>query len=115
MKTELWAMAAVLVASFIGSFGALFMKKAAHEMRWHIRSLFNRKFILGSSLYILSTVIFIIALHGGELSVLYPLIATVYIWVAVLSMRFLGEKMNRWKWASVLIITLGIIFIGIGS
>ncbi len=115
MKTQLWSIALVLLAGLIGSVGALYLKKASKEMQMHIKYLFNRKFITGVFFYGVSTVIFIPALKGGELSVLYPLVAAIYIWVALLSMKFLNEKMNKWKWAAILLIIIGIFFIGIGG
>ena len=75
----------------------------------------NWKLILGGSIYIISGVITIIAFKGGELSVLYPLVATIYIWTLIFSIFFLKEKMNIYKWLGILAIVLGVIFIGLGS
>ena len=69
----------------------------------------------GVALYGVGTVLFIPALRGGDLSVLYPFVSLNYIWVSLLSVRFLGEKMNRLKWLGVALIILGVSFIGIGS
>ena len=57
----------------------------------------------------------IIAFKGGEVSVLYPIIATSYVWVSLLSMKFLDEKINIFKWIGISIIIAGIILIGYGS
>ncbi|MDP7115743.1 MAG: EamA family transporter [Candidatus Woesearchaeota archaeon] len=115
MTTAPWSIGAVLVAAFIGSFGAIYFKRAAKDITRNIKSFINAKFILGVFLYVVSTVIFIVALSAGELSVLYPLVATVYIWVALLSIWLLKEKMNKYKWLSIALIIAGIIFIGLGS
>jgi len=58
---------------------------------------------------------FIPALKGGDLSILYPFVSVTYVWVALLSVRFLGEKMNKFKWIGIAMIILGVSFIGIGS
>ena len=66
-------------------------------------------------MYGISTILFIPALKGGELSVLYPFVALAYIWVSLLSVKFLGEKMNKVKWLGIALIILGVSFIGLGS
>jgi drug/metabolite transporter (DMT)-like permease len=57
----------------------------------------------------------LIAFRGGELSVLYPLIALSYVWVAILSKIFLGDMMNPFKWAGIIFIMAGVSLIGIGG
>jgi drug/metabolite transporter (DMT)-like permease len=42
------------------------------------------------------------------LSVLYPVLATSYIWVGWLSVRYLGEPFSGVQWAGVVLIVLGI-------
>ena len=69
----------------------------------------------GVGLYAIGTILFIPALKGGELSVLYPFVALNYIWVSLLSVKFLGEKMNRFKWLGIALIIIGVSFIGLGS
>ena len=116
MKTQLWAIGLVLLACLIGSFGALFLKLASKEFSFNIKKIILDKFIyLGVLFYAAGTILFIPALKGGELSVLYPLVSTSYIWVCLLSMKFLKEKMNPLKWIGIAIIILGVIFMGLGS
>ena len=69
----------------------------------------------GVILYALGTIFFIPALKGGDLSVLYPFVALGYIWVSLLSVKFLGEKMNKFKWIGISLIIIGVTFIGLGS
>jgi uncharacterized membrane protein len=71
----------------------------------------NRKLMLGVLLYGLSTVFFIMALKLGELSVVYPLTSLSYIFVALLSLYFLKEKMNWYKWTGIGFIILGVILV----
>ena len=68
-----------------------------------------------NSLYELATIVFIPALRGGELSVLYPFISLSYVWVSLLSIKILKEKMNSFKWMGVALIIIGVSFIGFGS
>ncbi len=53
-------------------------------------------------------VLLVIALKHGNLSILYPILATSYIWVALLSVRFLDEPFSAAQWVGVLLIVGGI-------
>lgn len=116
MATSLFSIILVTVASFIGSFGAIFLKKGSKHFALSVKGLLkNWELILGLSLYIVPTILFIFALRKAELSVLYPFVATVYVWTSIFSVKLLGEKMNRWKWAGIAAILLGVSLIGLGS
>ena len=116
MATQLWAIATVLFATIIGSFGALYLKIGSKTLSVDIKKLAkNYNLILGFLFYSISSIFFMVALRGGELSVLYPLCAASYIWVYLLSMKFLNEKMNTLKWMGITIIIIGITFIGFGG
>ncbi|MDP7180679.1 MAG: EamA family transporter [Candidatus Woesearchaeota archaeon] len=116
MPTEVWAIELVLLASLLGSLGPIFLKKSAHDFSLNpFKLIKNFNLLIGLSFYALGTILFIPALKGGELSVLYPLIATTYIWVSLWSMKILKEKMNKFKWMGIAIIIVGITFIGLGS
>lgn len=110
MATEIGSIALVTLAAFIGAFGAIFLKKGSEKI-----SITNLNLIFGVILHIISITLYITALRGGELSLLYPLAATSYIWVSIFSVRLLKEEMNLWKWLGVLVIITGVMFIGIGS
>ena len=57
----------------------------------------------------------VIALKYGELSVLYPIISTGFVWVSFLSVYFFNEFMNFEKWLGIIAIIIGISFIGMGN
>jgi len=116
METQLWAVGLVLSASFVGSFGPIMLKKASGSISLRIRDLIkNYYLILGFLFYALGTVLFVPALKGGELSVLYPLVAITYVLVSFWSIKLLDEKMNLKKWAGVLLVVIGVVFIGLGA
>lgn len=58
---------------------------------------------------------FVTALRLGALNVLYPVLATSYIWINLLALFFLGEKVGFLKWVGVFSIVVGISYIGWGS
>src|SRR3989344_4346863 len=86
----------VLLSTLLTSIGQLFFKFGANKLS--LENLFsNYLLFIGIILYIVALVIFILALKNNELSLLYPLYATSYIWVSLLSMFFLNETMNIFK------------------
>ncbi len=116
MKTELWAIGLVLLATVLGSLGPLFLKKASDKLTFNIKSILaNYNILLGFFFYGIGTILFIPALKGGDLSVLYPMIAFVHVLVCLLSVKFLNERMNKLKWIGISLIILGVTFIGLGA
>ncbi len=114
--TEVWAMATVVFATLLGATGSLLFKLGSERLTLNLRKLLtNYVLIAGVIVYGVSAIIFVFALTGGELSVLYPLVATSYIWTCLFSVKFLKEKMNWWKWLGILLIVIGVSFIGMGS
>jgi uncharacterized membrane protein len=114
--TEAWAIAFVLFAAFLGSFGSLYLKKGSARLSRNMRqAILNPDLFKGIIIYGSSTVFYVIGIKGGELSVLFPLISTGYIWVAFLSMKYFHEAMNRKKWAGIALILVGVSLIGMGS
>jgi len=115
MPTQIWAISLVILATLVGAFGPILLKKASMKKFSSFKSIMNNHYLLvGFLLYTLSALLFIPALKGGDLSVLYPFMALIYIWVSLLSIKFLGEKMNKSKWIGVGLIIVGVSFIGIG-
>ena len=116
MATQLWAIALVILATLVGSYGPILLKKASSKRLSKLNSLATNYSLFGGvALYAAGTLLFIPALKGGDLSVLYPFVALTYIWVNLLSVKFLGEKMNKVKWLGIALIIIGVAFIGIGS
>jgi uncharacterized membrane protein len=116
MATQLWAIGLVVLATLVGAFGPILLKKASARKFSGIVSLITNYHLLGGiSLYAIGTILFVPALKGGELSVLYPFVSLVYVWVSFLSVKFLGEKMNKLKWIGIALIIIGVSFIGLGS
>lgn len=115
MATELWAISLVISAAILGSLAPILIKKASKDITLSLETIKNKHLIGGLSLYGFCTLLFIPALKGGELSVLYPLVSVTYIFVAILSIKFLNEKMNAFKWIGIALIIIGVAFIGFGS
>ena len=68
----------------------------------------------GLSLYGFSTILLILALRDGELSLLYPVISLTYVWVTIMSVMVFHETINILKIAGVAIICIGVALLGKG-
>ncbi len=100
------------VAAFIGSIGQLEFKNGANNLQWDIKMLLtNYHLIIAVSVYALSTLLYVYALSKGSLSILYPVIATSYIWTMLFSKIFLKEQVGLTSWAGVFFILLGVALI----
>lgn len=115
MKTEPWAIILTLAGCVVGAYGALYLKKGSSRLSKNlIENLFNWELALGVILYGIATAAFIAALTAGELSVIYPLGGSTYVWVAIFSTRYLNEQMNLKKWMGIGAVVIGISLVGIG-
>ncbi len=72
----------------------------------------NFSLMAGYVLYGLNTLLLVIALRDGELSMLYPIIALTYVWVTVLSYTLLREPPNIFKNMGIGAIVLGVAVLG---
>jgi drug/metabolite transporter (DMT)-like permease len=100
------------LAAFIGSIGQLEFKQGANNLQWDIKMLLtNYHLIAGLVVYALSTVLYVYALNKENLSILYPIIATSYIWTLIFSRIFLKEPVGLTSWAGVFFILLGVALI----
>ena len=116
MKPELLrSMVLVLIASFVGSFGAVFLKVGAGRVNRSPLSFVNGPLALGVALYLGSSGLFLLGIKNGDLSVLYPMVSLGYIWTLVWSKIFFKEPFTRNKCVGLGLILLGVFFVGLGS
>jgi multidrug transporter EmrE-like cation transporter len=69
----------------------------------------------GYSMYGVSTILLVLALRHGQLSLLYPVFAMTYVWVTILSVLVFHESMNAFKLAGIATIVGGIAVLGRGQ
>ena len=68
--------------------------------------------LAGFSLYGGSTVLLVLALRHGHLSLLYPVISLTFVWVTILSVAIFHDSMNGLKLAGIAIIVGGVAILG---
>jgi multidrug transporter EmrE-like cation transporter len=69
----------------------------------------------GFILYSIAALFMIFALRSGELSIIYPIMATSYVWVSLLSPLFFPDFLNVWKIVGVSLILFSVALLGLGS
>lgn len=111
-ETKSWAIALVFLCTFVTSAAQIFLKFGSKTLKFDLISMItNYNLIAGICLYGVGAVLLIIAFFGGEVTVIYPIFATSYIWVLFLSYWFLGESLNVAKIAAIVLIIIGIFFV----
>ena len=100
------------LAAFIGSIGQLEFKRGADNLQFDIKLLLtNYHLIIAVAVYALSTVLYVYALSKQNLSIIYPIIATSYIWTLIFAKIFLKEPVGLTSWTGVFFILLGVTLI----
>jgi len=116
MKTPLSSILLVMFASFIGSFGAVFLKSGAGRVVGNLQSLlFNWRLAVGVGAFLVSSYFFVLGLRNGELTVLYPMASLGYLWTLLWSRLVFHEPLTRNKFLGVGLILAGLVFLGLGS
>ena len=99
-------------SAFIGSIGQLEFKRGSETLRFNVQALItNYHLLAGFFLYAISSLIYIYALSKGRLSIIYPIIATSYIWTTLFARIFLNEPISMTNWVGITLILLGVTLI----
>jgi drug/metabolite transporter (DMT)-like permease len=116
LTTPVSSMLLVLAASFLGSFGAVFLKSGAQKLRHGLRYLIlNLHLGAGVTLFLGSSAFYVLGLKRGEVSVLYPMVSLANVWTLAWSRLFFKEPITRAKTVGLLLIMVGVFFIGLGA
>ena len=103
-----------LISVFISSVSQIILKKSAdikYESR--IKEYLNAKVILAYGLFLGSSLLTVLAYKGVPLSMGPILEATGYIWVSLLGMLILKERITKKKLLGLLVIVVGIVLFNI--
>jgi len=112
METPAWTIGLTFLTALMAAAGQLLFKQGASAVSVDLATWFlNVPLLAGLALHALGFVLLVTALKHGQLSVLYPVLATSYIWVALMSAWFLAEPFSPTKWAGVGLIMAGIALI----
>jgi multidrug transporter EmrE-like cation transporter len=104
----------VFCCTLLGAAAQILLKTGANQLvHPNVMGIItNLSLIGGLSLYGVSTVLLVLALRDGELSLLYPVIALTYVWVTMLSFVVFHDRANPIKLIGIAIIVLGVAVLG---
>lgn len=111
----------VFCCTLLGAAAQILMKFGAEHLTqpgligFILGTITNPPLMAGYTCYGISTVLLVMALKDGELSMLYPVIALTYVWVTGLSFVIFHDTINPYKLAGVSIIILGVAILGRGG
>jgi multidrug transporter EmrE-like cation transporter len=116
------AMLAVLLCTFTNAASQVLLKLGTASLPEHptmaetaIGIVTNPLLFAGYALLGASTVLFVLALRKGELSLLYPVLTLGYVWVTALSVPLFHDSMNVLKAAGIAVIISGVAILGRNS
>jgi drug/metabolite transporter (DMT)-like permease len=115
MKTPLNSIVLVLFSSFVGSFGAVFLKMGAERMGGLVQLFTNYWLAVGVALYLISSVFYMMGLAQGQLTVLYPMVSVGYIWALLWARIFFKEEITLAKVGGLALIVGGVALINLGN
>ena len=106
----------VIIASFLSAAAQILFKFASAKLEFSFLALItNIELIAGFVAFVIVAFLFIVALKNGELTVLYPLLAAQFIWVAIASPFFFPtDSVNMIKALGIVVIMFGIYAIAKG-
>jgi multidrug transporter EmrE-like cation transporter len=108
--------ALVFCCTILGAAAQILMKVGMSRFHPDVVSLVtNLPLVTGYALYGVNTLLLVLALKDGELSMLYPIIALTYVWVTLLSYMLLKEPPNVYKNIGITTIVIGVAVLGRGG
>ncbi len=102
----------ILFCTIITSTGQIMWKFGANRLPEIIT---NIPLLGGFLLHVIAAAIMITAFKTGEVTVLFPMYATNYIWVSLLSYHYFSEPLTALKWTGIASIITGVTLLGIGG
>lgn len=104
----------VFCCTLIGAAAQVFFKLGATNIpaATPLQILMNPSLMLGYCLYGVSTMLLVLALRRGQLSILYPVISLTYVWVTILSLVVFRETMNVYKAIGLAVVMAGVAILG---
>jgi multidrug transporter EmrE-like cation transporter len=116
LRTPLSSILLVLFASFIGSFGTVFLKSGADKLERSVRGVItNWRLPLGVLIYLTSFGMYAVAVKSGELTILYPMVSLGYLWTLIWSRLIFKEPLTRNKFVGIGMILAGVVVLNLGN
>lgn len=102
----------MLLTALFSAIGQIFFKYGSEQVGASVTSwLLNYYLIVGLMIHGIGFYFMISAFKYANLSIIYPVLATSYIWVAIFSSILLKEKIYTLQWFGMFAIVVGIFLI----
>ncbi|SPE30475.1 conserved membrane hypothetical protein [Candidatus Sulfopaludibacter sp. SbA6] len=106
----------VFACTLVGAAAQLLIKVGMNHFEPRVWAIVTNLPLIGGYVCLgINTVMLVLALRDGELSMLYPIIAFTYVWVTLLSYGLLHEKPNVYKNVGIATIVVGVAILGRGG
>jgi drug/metabolite transporter (DMT)-like permease len=106
----------MILCTLLNTVAQYFLKVGTANLTFDIfKIITNFEFVFGCAVYAISSILLVLALKYGDLSVIYPLISITYIWVALVSYFFLHESLGLKKTGGIILILGGVAMITKGG
>ena len=103
----------MFACTILGSAAQLLIKTGMNHFSPSLLALAtNIPLVAGYTLYGVNTLLMVLALKNGEMSMLYPIIALTYVWTTLASYLLLGEPSNLYKNVGIVTIVVGVAVMG---
>jgi drug/metabolite transporter (DMT)-like permease len=113
MATKASAVFLVIICTFMTSYAHVLWKIVSSRPFHDI--LISWELWGGFAILAVAAGILITAFKHGDVSVLFPVVATSYIWVTLLSYHYFAEPITAYKWVGVAGIVIGLTVLGKGN
>ncbi len=116
-QTSLTSIGLIVLSTISGAVAQILLRFGAESLGEGglVGLLTNFPLMGGYTCLAMNVVLVVLAFRGGQLSVLYPIIALTYVWVAILSPMYFPEAITNSQIAGLALIIAGVSFIGAGS
>ena len=113
MKTPISSITLFAIAAILGAAGQFFYKTGAARVSGSLWSFLNLWLIGGVICYVGVMVLFVAAFkRAGELSVLYPVYASTFVWAAIISLLAYGTPIKAVNIAGMALLVAGMFLMG---
>jgi drug/metabolite transporter (DMT)-like permease len=106
----------MILCTLLNTVAQYFLKVGTTNLTFDVYKIItNFEFVFGCAVYGISSILLVVALKYGDLSVIYPLISITYIWVTLVSYFFLHESLGLKKTGGIILILGGVALITKGG
>lgn len=113
MKTPVASVTLFAIAAVLGAVGQFLYKSGAEHISSSLWTCFNLRLLGGALCYVGVMVLFVAAFkRGGELSVLYPVYASTFVWAAIISLTAYGTHIKPVNFAGMVLLVAGMFLMG---